>query len=184
MKSMDIYKDYDTLFLDRDGTINRRIVDGYVTSWEEFEFLPGVLEALYRFSQNFDPIIIVTNQQGVGRDIMTHEELGVIHNNMVEVIKENQGRIDQIYYCPQLKVFNPLCRKPNPGMAMQAQEDFPSIDFNRSIMIGDTDSDIQFGKNLGMLTVRISNKDSEVNVSADITVDSLLEFSKWNIDLK
>ncbi|NNF32693.1 MAG: HAD family hydrolase [Saprospiraceae bacterium] len=179
---MDIYKDYDTLFLDRDGTINRRIVDGYVTSWEEFEFLPGVLEALYRFSQHFDPIIIVTNQQGIGREIMTHEELALIHNKMLEKINENKGRIDQIYYCPQLKVFNPLCRKPNPGMAMQAQEDNPSIDFNRSIMIGDTDSDIQFGKNLGMLTVRISNNDSEVNVSADITVSSLLEFSKWNLE--
>lgn len=179
---MDIHKNYDTIFLDRDGTINRRIVDGYVTSWEEFEFLPGVLEALYRFSQHFDPIIIVTNQQGIGREIMTHEELAVIHNHMIDEIQKNQGRIDQIYYCPQLKVFNPLCRKPNPGMAMQAQEDYPSIDFNRSIMVGDTDSDIQFGKNLGMFTVRITNNDSEVNVYADITVDSLLEFSNMIID--
>ena len=180
MMSKDIFRDYDTLFLDRDGTINRRVVDGYVLSWKDFEFLPGVLEAMYRFNGIFDHIVVVTNQQGVGKGLMNHEELAQIHAKMVDEITDNQGRIDQIYYCPQLKVFNPLCRKPNPGMAIQAKQDFPSIEFSRSIMIGDTDSDIQFGKNLGMLTVRIANPDSDVNVSADITVDSLLEFSKWN----
>ena len=179
MKSVDIFSNYETLFLDRDGTINRRIVDGYVRSWEEFEFLPGVLEAMYRFSSLFENIIVVTNQQGIGREIMTHEELAQIHANMVDVIKENQGRIDQIYYCPQLKIFNPLCRKPNPGMAIQAQEDFPSIQYERSIMVGDADSDILFGKNLGMLTVRINDPDNQINVPADITVNSLLELSKW-----
>ncbi len=179
MKSVDIFSNFNTLFLDRDGTINRRIVDGYVRSWEEFEFLPGVMEAMFRFSTIFDNIIVVTNQQGIGKGLMTHEELTRIHERMVDDIKQNQGRIDQIYYCPQLKIFNPLCRKPNPGMAIQAQEDFPSIVYERSIMVGDADSDILFGKNLGMLTVRIAHPDNEVNVPADITVDSLLEFSKW-----
>ena len=179
MNHGDILNQYDTLFLDRDGTINRRIIDGYVTQWEHFEFLPDVLEALYHLSGCFDHIIVVTNQQGIGKEIMTHEELSQIHESMVKEVNKNNGRIDQIYYCPHLKVFNPLCRKPNPGMALQAQEDFPSIDFQRSIMVGDMDGDIQFGKNLGMLTVRIEDKDATNNVLADITVKSLLGF--WKI---
>ena len=179
MKALNILDHYDTLFLDRDGTINRRIIDGYVTSWDDFEFLPGVLEAMYHINKLFDPIIIVTNQQGIGKDIMTHEELAMIHNQMVETIHKNHGRVDQIYYCPQLKIFNPLCRKPNPGMAIQAMEEFPQIQCERSIMVGDADSDIEFGKNLGMLTVRINDPNLEINVPADITVNSLMEFWEY-----
>jgi histidinol-phosphate phosphatase family protein len=178
MKDQVQWDSYTTLFLDRDGTINTRKRGGYISSWKEFEFLPGALEAIYRFSHTFEHIIIVTNQQGIGKGLMTHEELNLIHENMITEIKNSKGRVDQIYYCPHLDIFNPLCRKPNPGMAFQAQEDFPQIVFENSIMVGDTDSDIIFGNQLGMFTVRIKDGQNEENEIADLKVKSLFELSQ------
>lgn len=171
------FSDYHTLFLDRDGTINKRIMDGYVTSWDEFHFLPGVLEAIYRFDTLFNHIIIVTNQQGVGKGIMKIEEVNEIHNQMLLEIKNARGRIDQIYVCPHLAIHDPLCRKPNPGMALQAQQDFPDIDFSTSIMIGDTDTDVAFGNRLGMLTVRVGTKSGNYTEKSDLVLESLYDFS-------
>jgi histidinol-phosphate phosphatase family protein len=164
------------MFLDRDGTINHRLVDGYIGSPENFEFLPGVLEALYKANSRFDHIFIVTNQQGIGKEIITEEEVKQVHQYMMAKIVKNGGRIDQIYVCPHLSVFNPLCRKPNPGMALQAKEDFPEIEFSSSIMVGDADSDIEFGKNLGMYTVRVRENHRNLSSTPDFVVDSLLDF--------
>jgi histidinol-phosphate phosphatase family protein len=169
-------KFHNTLFLDRDGTINRRIVNGYVGSEDNFEFLPGVLEALYKANTRFEHIFIVTNQQGIGKEIITEEEVRQVHQYMMSQIVKNGGRIDQIYVCPHLSVFNPLCRKPNPGMAIQAQEDFPEIDFASSIMVGDADSDIEFGNNLGMYTVQVRENHHPLVSEPDTVVNSLLEF--------
>ncbi len=164
------------LFLDRDGTINRRIVDGYVMCIEEFEFLPGALEAIFKCSDLFERIFIVTNQQGIGKEIMTHEELNEVHQYMVDEINNANGRIDQIYYCPTLAIHDPLCRKPQPGMAMQAQSDFPEVDFEDSIMIGDMPSDIEFGNRLGMETVLLCDKAGIDGVKPDYVYNDLLSF--------
>ncbi len=164
------------LFLDRDGTINRRIVDGYVMSKEEFEFLPGALEAIFRCKDLFERIFIVTNQQGIGKEIMTHEELNEVHQFMIDEINNANGHIDQIYYCPTLAIHEPLCRKPQPGMAMQAQADFPEVDFLDSIMIGDMPSDIEFGNRLGMETVLLSEKGGIIGVKPDAVYNDLLSF--------
>jgi HAD superfamily hydrolase (TIGR01662 family) len=76
---------------------------------------------------------------------------------MTTKIKEAGGIIDAIYFCPSLEIENPICRKPNVGMGLQAQQDFPDIDFKQSVMIGDSMSDMQFGRNLGMFTIWISS---------------------------
>lgn len=149
----DDYHSYETLFLDRDGVINRRIVDDYVTSVEKFEFLPAVLDALKIFAKNFKNIIVVTNQQGIGKGLMDDSDVQEIHDFMVESIEEAGGRIDGIYYCGSLKEEEDERRKPGIGMALDAKRDFPDIDFSKSIMIGDTMSDMKFGKNAGMYTV-------------------------------
>lgn len=146
-----------TLFLDRDGVINRRIVDGYVTRWDEFEFLPGVLEALKALSRAFSRIIIVSNQQGIGKGIMTAEEVERIHSSMVRQIEGARGRIDLVLYSPHLKEEGSPMRKPGIGMALEAKKKFPEIDFARSVMAGDSASDMMFGRNAGMKTVLISN---------------------------
>ena len=145
--------EYRCLFLDRDGVINRHRPDDYVKTWAEFEFLPGTLEALAKLSNSFRYILIVTNQRGVSKGLFSEQMLKSIHERMLAEISKNGGRIDGIYYCTAL-ANNDFNRKPNPGMALQAKRDYPEIEFTSSIMIGDSDSDIEFGKRLGMKTIR------------------------------
>jgi histidinol-phosphate phosphatase family protein len=163
-----------TLFLDRDGVINKRIVGNYVKRRKDFEFLPGVLEAIARFSSIFGHIFVVTNQQGIGKQEMTERNLLDIHAYMLQEIEKAGGKIHQIYFAPELESSNNTMRKPNTGMGLQAKNDFPVIDFSKSIMVGDADSDIHFGTNLGMKTVKIGEK----SVHADYYFNSLIEFAK------
>lgn len=165
-----------TLFLDRDGVINVRIIDGYVTNIEEFEFMQGVVEAFKIFKEKFQRIIIVTNQQGVGKGIMSNEDVETVHRHMVKEIEVHGGKIDKVYYCPQLKSVPDNYRKPSPKMAFFAKDDFPEIDLSKSIMIGDMNSDIEFGKNAGMKTVFVG--DNELKQIPDDRFDSLYDFAK------
>lgn len=144
-----------TLFLDRDGVINVRKVGDYIKSVDEFKFLPGVLHAISKFSHLFGRIIVVTNQQGISKGLMTERNLDEIHRYMSFEVEKRGGRIDKIYFAPQLSKENSIMRKPNIGMGLKAKEDFPEIDFQKSIMIGDSDSDIAFGQALGMITVKL-----------------------------
>lgn len=176
-----------TLFLDRDGVINERLPDEYVKSWDDFKFLPGALEALSVFGSHFRRIFIVTNQAGIEKGFYSHHELHQIHDQMMEYIQYHGGRIDEIYYCPYKPDLDPLCRKPNPGMALEAQKDFPEVDFSKSIMIGDSDSDIAFGNNLGMKTILVGNKGDNnfglANSIPNCRLDSLLDFANYILSL-
>lgn len=147
-----------TLFLDRDGVINKRKVGGYIEHNEEFEFLGGVKDAIARFTKCFGKIIVITNQQGIGKGLFSDEALGNIHKRMKSEIEAAGGRIDGIYYCGDLKSPESFDRKPNTGMAIQAKKDFPAINFIKSIMIGDSPSDIQFGKRMGMHCIGIGDR--------------------------
>lgn len=139
---------FDTLFLDRDGVINRLRPKDYVKTWKEFEFIPGSIEALSMLASRFRYIIVVTNQRGVGRGVMTKEDLQMIHNKMLQEIRRGGGRIDRIYVCTAVDDRDPD-RKPNIGMALKARADFPDIDFTRSIMVGDSATDMEFGHRIG-----------------------------------
>lgn len=165
-----------TLFLDRDGVINVRLIDDYVKNINEFEFLPGVLDAIRIFAERFCKIIIVTNQQGVGKGLMTLDAVALIHDFMTKQIENQKGRVDAIFVCPQLKTEPDNFRKPSPKMAYMAQADFPEIDFKKSIMIGDSNSDIEFGHNAGMYTILIG--DEATKSIADDRFDSLIQFAK------
>lgn len=167
-----------TLFLDRDGVINKRIVGGYVSCVDEFEFLPGVLESIKYFSEKLRRIIVITNQQGVGKAIMTESELTIVHNHMKNKVVENGGKIDAIYYCTDLATSLNTCRKPSIKMAQKCVNDFPDIDLNKSIMIGDSLSDIEFGKNAGMKTVFVNShdEDSKAIRLADLKAASFVDF--------
>lgn len=144
-----------TLFLDRDGVINRGIEHGYVKNLSEFQLIDGALEALRKLSKIFPRIIIVTNQQGVGKGVMTENDLIAIHKEMLKKITDAGGRIDKIYYCTAADEENSPYRKPNTGMAIQAKSDFPEIDYEKSIMVGDSLSDMEFGKRLNMKTIQL-----------------------------
>lgn len=145
-----------TLFLDRDGVINRRIVDGYVKTWSQFEFLPGVPDALKRFHQLFGRIIVVSNQQGVGKGLMAESDVQSIHARMMSETEKSGGRIDAVFFSPHLQSDGSVMRKPGIGMALKARKQFPDIRLNHSVMAGDSMSDMVFGKRAGMNTVLIS----------------------------
>ena len=175
-KNWDIKKeDGWALFLDRDGVINRRLVDDYVKSWEEFSFLPGVLDAMAIFARKFKYIFIVTNQQGIGKGLMSEEDLQNIHDKMTVAIEAAGGRVNAVYHCPALASERNPCRKPSIGMALQAKADFPEIDFEKSIMAGDSASDMQFGRNAGMQCVFIGSRQADMD--ADAVFGSLKEFA-------
>lgn len=165
-----------TLFLDRDGVINDRIIDGYVTKIEEFNFLPNVIEAFKIFKNKFNRIIVVTNQQGVGKGLMTEDDVKKVHDFMINELENRDGKIDKVYFCPQLKSVPDNYRKPSPKMAYMAKEDFPEIDLSKSIMIGDMNSDVEFGKNAGMKTIFIG--DNELKQTPDGRFNSLYDFAK------
>ena len=156
LKSLNIDNSW-SLFLDRDGVINKRIIGDYIKKLEEFRFLPGVLDAMYLFAGKFGKIFVVTNQQGIGKGLMSEIDLEIIHNHMLTEVKAHGGRLNKIYHSPYRAEENSIFRKPNPGLARKAKIDFPDIDFDKAIMVGDSISDMGFGRNAGMKTIFISS---------------------------
>ena len=174
-----LFDDSWTLFLDRDGVINERLIGDYVKTPDEFRFIEGVPEAIAELSRVFGRIIIVTNQQGIGKGLMTEEDLRIIHDIMISGIEEAGGRINKIYHAPHLERDDSSLRKPNTGMALQAQKDFPEIEFNKSVMVGDGLHDMEFGRLLGMLRVFISPDPDPSNEDlSDFQFKSLTSFAK------
>ncbi|MEL6591898.1 MAG: HAD family hydrolase [Bacteroidota bacterium] len=168
-----------SLFLDRDGVINHKREDDYVKRWEEFIFEPNCLEALRELSSIFERIVVVTNQRGIDKGLMSEADLAMIHQRMQLKIAASGGRIDQIYHCPH-HPHNDLrgWRKPKIGMALQAQQDFPKIQFSHSVMIGDSWSDMKFGRNAGMKNVWISTATPPDSHMIDLQLSSLWAFAE------
>lgn len=137
---------YDTLLLDRDGVINVLRPGDYVKTVDEFEWMPGVKDALREAAGKFRRIFIVTNQRGVGRGVMTREALDGIHSWMTAEITAAGGRIDGIYVCTAVSDRDP-CRKPNRGMFDRLLQDHPEVNPSRTLMVGDSESDLTFAKN-------------------------------------
>lgn len=175
LKDLNINKDW-TLFLDRDGVINKKLDNDYVKHWVEFEFLDGVFDALKKLDTVFGRIVVVTNQQGIGKHLYRVEDLELIHKNMIYEINYLGGRIDKVYFSPYLDSENHPTRKPNIGMALQAKKDFPEIDFSKSIIAGDSLSDMEFGKKAGMRTIFIS-EEKKKDERIDLHFRSLIEFA-------
>jgi histidinol-phosphate phosphatase family protein len=168
-----------TLFLDRDGVINEEKLGEYILHWDYFIVSKGVLEAFKKLNDTFGRIVIVTNQKGVGKGLMQQEALDTIHREMQRKVEIAGGRIDRIYACTDLDDASPS-RKPNHGMALQAQKDFPDIDFSRSIMVGNKLSDMRFGRNAGMFTVFVSTTNPETpfpHPDIDLRFNSLSDFA-------
>ncbi len=138
-----------TVFLDRDGVINRKPPEGgYVTSWREFKFLPGAIEAVRLLNKAGFRVIVVTNQRGVARGLMTEDAVRLIHDRMVREMAAGGARVEAIYYCPH-EEGTCQCRKPATGMFLQAQAAFPDISFADSFVIGDSQRDAEAGRRLG-----------------------------------
>lgn len=168
------------LFLDRDGVINVEKPMDYVRNWDEFQFNPGVLEAMGLFSRLFGRIVVVTNQRGVGKGLMTEQDLLDIHDRMTSEVAAVGGHIDRIYYAPDLHDDSPR-RKPSPIMGQEAMQDFAEIDSARSFMVGNTFSDMEFGRNIGVHTVFLPTTRQEPPMPhplVDFLYPDLLSFAR------
>lgn len=136
-----------TVFLDRDGVINRDSPD-YITSWDQFHFLPGSLTAIRRLTEAGRTVIVITNQSAVGRGMMDAATLEAIHRNLCREAAAHGGRIAAVFHCPHHPDAGCTCRKPAPGLIRQAQRRF-AIDLATAAMIGDSARDVQCGKRAG-----------------------------------
>ena len=158
-----------TVFLDRDGVINVKAPEGdYIKSWSEFHFLPGAIEAIRLLNDHNWHVVIITNQRGIARQLMTMHDLNRIHFFLEEELQNHGAHVDGIYVCPHEKG-TCHCRKPDIGLFMQAEQDFP-VDKSKSWMIGDSQSDIEAGRNYGIRTISVVN----LNPLADKQFPNLL----------
>lgn len=172
VQSKNLFNKQKAIFLDRDGTINKYV--GFLREFEQFELLPNTSEAIKKINDSGYLAIVVTNQPVVARGEVTFDQLDQIHNKMETLLGKDGAYLDGIYFCPhhphkgfegeipELKV-ECECRKPKPGMLLQAAKDF-NIDLSKSWMIGDSDNDILAGENAGCSTARVTEKDSLYDV--------------------
>lgn len=147
------------LFLDRDGVLNRRLPGDYVKSPDELEMLPGAAEALALLRPHFGRMLVVSNQQGIAKGLMTVQDLERIHRVMAEHLAAAGARVDDFFFCPDPASKKDNCRKPAAAMALEARKRYPEIRFENTWMIGDMAGDIQFARNLGMHAVMIGDED-------------------------
>jgi D-glycero-D-manno-heptose 1,7-bisphosphate phosphatase len=171
-----------TVFLDRDGVLNEKMPEGqYVTCREEFHLLPGVAEAIARLNGKGFRVIVVSNQRGIALGLYTASDLDLIHAWLRRSLETSGAHLDGIYYCPHDKG-QCACRKPMPGLFEQAVMNFPDIDAHCSMMIGDSLSDMEFGRSLGMTCILIEGDPTrrksgieQARGLADFTCASLAE---------
>lgn len=162
------------IFLDRDGTI---IYDaGYPKDPEELQLMPGVLDALAFLRKKGFKLIIVSNQSGIGRGILTYEDVNRINDHLVSILRSKGITIDGIYYCPHAPDEGCICRKPSPYMLKRGAIDH-GVDLLESFMIGDKKSDIEAGKAAGCRTIFIGNtlKDIDGDITPDFFVRNWYE---------
>lgn len=133
------------LLFDRDGVINERIFGAYVTKWSEFKFINGIAEVLASLSALGLPMIIVSNQAGVGKGLVSENSLKEITHHFVADLAARGARIDAVYYCPHRPDDRCVCRKPAPGLLTRAAADW-SLDLRSSVLIGDSESDLAAAK--------------------------------------
>ena len=171
-----LFQQDEFLFLDRDGVLNKHLVGDYVRTWSMWEWMPGAVEALASLSKRYQRIFIVSNQQGVGKGLMTMDDLEHIHRHMLADIQAAGGRIDKVYTCTALEAEHSPNRKPEIGMALQAKADFPEVDFHRSVMVGDSLTDMLFAQKTRMRAVYVTKNNpvpEQVRDITDIFVNSL-----------
>jgi D-glycero-D-manno-heptose 1,7-bisphosphate phosphatase len=172
------------VFLDRDGVINRKAPEGqYVTRWEDFHVLPGVVEGITLLNRSGYCVIVVTNQRCIAKGLMTVADLEKMHQRMSDFLARAGATIDAIYYCPHEVEQFCNCRKPASGMLLDAARSC-GIELPASWIIGDSDIDIEAGKNAGCRTARLLATNETVDESggrgaarncADIVAPSLLD---------
>ncbi len=176
------------VFLDRDGVINRNRAD-HVKSWDEFQFLEGVLDALARLATTDFKIVIISNQSVIGRQLATRETVEDIHRRMVQQIEQAGGRIHHIAYCPHRPDEGCTCRKPRPGLLCESSR-LLDLDLTHSYFIGDSFADLEAGMSVGCATVLVRTgmgkktlaRLDELNGRRPVVVDDLAAAVDWILE--
>lgn len=178
------------LFLDRDGVINRDSPH-YIKSWQEFEFLPGSMEAFRILRRAGYSAIVITNQSAINRGLAPRETVKQIHTRMREAVQKEGGLIQDVFYCPHQPSDHCSCRKPEPGLILAAREKY-RIHLPDTVMVGDSARDISCALNAGCgqtVLVRTGNGEAaqaeleERGVTPDRVATDLLDAARWLCDL-
>lgn len=160
-------KKYSLIILDRDGVINKKgPMHSYITSWDRFEFLPYVKEALSLLGKSSLKVVIVTNQPAISKGLISLQDLEEIHDQMRKEIVSSGGRIDKIYFCPHIAEDLCDCRKPSPKMILDAIKDFNST-LEKTVYLGDFFKDYLTAKNAGVDFIFINSKSDEQKKSLE-----------------
>jgi len=181
------------VFLDRDGVINQKPKEGeYITSWDDFHILSGVADGIALLNKAGYKVVVVTNQRCVAKDQLSVTDLEKIHEQMSRALSTAGAKLDGIYYCPHDYKPPCNCRKPAPGMLLEAAR-IHSIDLGSSWMIGDSDIDMQAGKSVGCKRARVSTEREkhetggnipdivgQVEIKASSLLDSARQILKWD----
>ncbi len=175
-----------TVFLDRDGVINRDS-SAYIKRWEEFEFLPRSLDALRLLTAQGISIILITNQSVIGRHMVAIETLMDMHRRMARAVADHGGAIQDIFFCPHVPGDGCNCRKPRPGMLLAARDRY-QLDLSRTVMVGDSVKDVVAARRAGCgraVLVRTGNGETAAQrlaggrMSPDHVADDLLAAARW-----
>ncbi len=176
------------IFLDRDGVINIDSAD-YIKAPSEFEFIPKSPQAIAMLCDHGFDIIIITNQSMIGRKMATQEALDAIFQKMKDGVTKAGGQIKDIFFCPHIPTAGCHCRKPEPGLILNAQQTH-NIDLSNSIMVGDSAKDIETGKNAGCgqtILVQTGNGKkacdqlSEKKITPDLVAKDLYAAARWMV---
>jgi len=166
------------IFLDRDGVINKKAKEhDYIKNWGEFEFLPHIANVISQLNKNF-LVVVVSNQGGISQGLMTADDVNSIHSNMSSELKKSNATIDKIYICPHYVKEKCACRKPEPGLILQAQKEL-NIDLLNSYMIGDSLIDIEAGKKAGCKTILLTNTNVAHKIKPHFTANNILEIADF-----
>lgn len=165
-------RDLTTVFLDRDGVLNKKMPEGsYVTSWGDFHVLPGVPDAIARLNRAGLRVIVVSNQRGIALGLYSAADVEAIHLAFQRLLNTQGAHIDAFFICPH-DHGQCNCRKPLPGLFEQAVAQCPTISAATSVMIGDSPLDIEFGRRLGMATILVDSKSKHASPGTESARES------------
>lgn len=169
------------MLLDRDGTINVPAAPGeYVTSPAQLRLLPGVGKAIRRFNDAGLAVVVVTNQRAVARRLMTQDDLDQVHGRMHELLARHDAKVDRIHACTH-EIGQCGCRKPQPGLILDALRADPNVDPQRTVMVGDQVTDVQAGLSAGVDTVLLGTAGTD-DVPCTTIAPSLADAAGWVVE--
>lgn len=157
------------VFLDRDGTLIREAPDELVDSFDKLFYIPGVFDALKMLRDAGYEFVMVTNQDHLGTAVLPNEKFFPVHNAVIDTFKREGIEFREVFICPHVPEDNCDCRKPRTGLVKEFLVTHP-VSLSESWMVGDRETDVEFGKEIGVRTVRIGR---DVITSADILTDSI-----------